>query len=246
MSPKRLAKRGPGFSAVTRTRDLCSPSAAPPRDSSRRIPFSPAWVPGRERSCSSRGLSDSAPPGPRLPFSESRRSFPRRSSGRPAGSRTGARCEASPARPWTRATGLLATLDQLARLNGIAIRLTRPAAELLHPRAAAAGLRAGLSPLALLGVLHGEFELVFTVPGKPTRHARRRGRATRLGSPGNRHHRAGTRTLRRRPAHRRSPRQEPPLRVPGRPGLVCRGPRGTGLTLESSSSFTSSIAAPTF
>ncbi len=60
--------------------------------------------------------------------------------------------------------GLIATLDQLARLNGIAIRLTRPAAELLHPRAAAAGLRAGLSPLALLGVLHGEFELVFTVP----------------------------------------------------------------------------------
>lgn len=60
--------------------------------------------------------------------------------------------------------GLLATLDQLARLNGIAIRLTRPAAELLHPRAATAGLRTGLSPLALLGVLHGEFELVFTVP----------------------------------------------------------------------------------
>lgn len=60
--------------------------------------------------------------------------------------------------------GLLATLDQLSRLNGIAIRLTRPAAELLHPRAAAAGLRAGLSPLALLAVLHGEFELVFTVP----------------------------------------------------------------------------------
>lgn len=60
--------------------------------------------------------------------------------------------------------GLLATLDQLARLDGIAIRLTRPAAELLHPRAAAAGLRTGLSPLALLAVLHGEFELVFTVP----------------------------------------------------------------------------------
>jgi thiamine-monophosphate kinase len=60
--------------------------------------------------------------------------------------------------------GLIATLDQLARLNGIAIRLTRPVAELLHPRAAAAGLRTGLSPLALLGVLHGEFELAFTVP----------------------------------------------------------------------------------
>ncbi len=60
--------------------------------------------------------------------------------------------------------GLLATLDQLARLNGIAIRLTRPAAELLHPAAAAAGVLTGLSPLALLGVLHGEFELVFTVP----------------------------------------------------------------------------------
>lgn len=60
--------------------------------------------------------------------------------------------------------GLLATLDQLARLNGIAIRLTRPATELLHPRAAAAGQRTGFSPVALLGVLHGEFELAFTVP----------------------------------------------------------------------------------
>jgi thiamine-monophosphate kinase len=60
--------------------------------------------------------------------------------------------------------GLLATLDQLARLNGVAIRLTLPAAELLHARAAAAGLRTGFSPLALLAVLHGEFELVFTIP----------------------------------------------------------------------------------
>ncbi|HSB62986.1 MAG TPA: AIR synthase related protein, partial [Thermoanaerobaculia bacterium] len=65
--------------------------------------------------------------------------------------------------------GLLATLDQLARLNGIAIRITRPEGELLHPRAAPAGLRTGLSPLALLAVLHGEFELVFTIPdsGRP-------------------------------------------------------------------------------
>jgi thiamine-monophosphate kinase len=60
--------------------------------------------------------------------------------------------------------GLLATLDQLARLNEIAVRITRPAEELLHPAARAAAGRTGLSPLALLGVPHGEFELVFTVP----------------------------------------------------------------------------------
>lgn len=65
--------------------------------------------------------------------------------------------------------GLLATLDQVARLNGIAIRLTRPEAELLHPRAAAAALRTALSPLALLAVPHGEFELVFTVPERRRR-----------------------------------------------------------------------------
>ncbi len=44
------------------------------------------------------------------------------------------------------------------------MRITRPAEELLHPRAAAAACRTGLPPLALLGVPHGEFELVFTVP----------------------------------------------------------------------------------
>ena len=60
--------------------------------------------------------------------------------------------------------GLLATLDQLTRLNGVAIRLTCDASELLHPAAVAAARATSLPPLALLGVPHGEFELAFAVP----------------------------------------------------------------------------------
>ena len=60
--------------------------------------------------------------------------------------------------------GLVATLDQLGRLNGLALRLTRPADELLHPKALLASRRSRFSPLAFLSAPHGEFELVFTVP----------------------------------------------------------------------------------
>jgi len=60
--------------------------------------------------------------------------------------------------------GLVATLDQLARLNDVAIRLTRPAVELLEPAARAVGDRLGLPAFAFLAGHHGEFELVFTVP----------------------------------------------------------------------------------
>ncbi len=75
--------------------------------------------------------------------------------------------------------GLLATLDQLARLNGVAIRVTRDASEILHPAARAAARAASLPPLALLGVLHGEFELAFTVPAD--RRGALEGAAARLG-----------------------------------------------------------------
>jgi thiamine-monophosphate kinase len=60
--------------------------------------------------------------------------------------------------------GLVAALDQVARLNGVAIRVTRPAEELLEPGAAAVRARLGLPAFAFLAGHHGEFELVFTVP----------------------------------------------------------------------------------
>lgn len=64
--------------------------------------------------------------------------------------------------------GLVAALDQLTRLNGHAIRIDRPLADLLHPRAEAVRARLGFSALAFLAGQHGEFELVFSVP--PDRH----------------------------------------------------------------------------
>lgn len=60
--------------------------------------------------------------------------------------------------------GLLATLDQLARLNGVALRVTRPPLELLDPRALDVARRLGLPPIALLAAAQGEQELVFAVP----------------------------------------------------------------------------------
>ena len=60
--------------------------------------------------------------------------------------------------------GLVAALDQLARLNRVAIRVTRPAEELLEPRAAAVRTRLRLPAFAFLAGHHGEFELAFTVP----------------------------------------------------------------------------------
>jgi thiamine-monophosphate kinase len=59
--------------------------------------------------------------------------------------------------------GLIATLDQIARLNGVAIRITRPAEDLLEPGAAGVRARLGLPAFAFLAGHHGEFELVFTV-----------------------------------------------------------------------------------
>ncbi len=60
--------------------------------------------------------------------------------------------------------GLVATLDQLARLNGLALHLTRPPGELLHPLALDTALRLCLPPLALLAAAQGEQELVFALP----------------------------------------------------------------------------------
>lgn len=60
--------------------------------------------------------------------------------------------------------GLVATLDQLGRLNGVGFEITAPLTEFLDPEAAALSHRMGVDPLLMLAQPHGEFELVFTVP----------------------------------------------------------------------------------
>jgi thiamine monophosphate kinase len=60
--------------------------------------------------------------------------------------------------------GLVATLDQLARLNGLAIRIEAPPEALLTPQARKVREELGLPALSFLAAQHGEFELVFTVP----------------------------------------------------------------------------------
>jgi len=82
--------------------------------------------------------------------------------------------------------GLVATLDQLSRLNGVGFDVTAPLADVVVPEAHAACRAAGLDPLLALAQPHGEFELVFTVPGVRAeafeRHAREHGfEPVRLG-----------------------------------------------------------------
>jgi thiamine-monophosphate kinase len=60
--------------------------------------------------------------------------------------------------------GVLATLDQLLRLNGVGFRVDRPPEELLAPAALRVARAAGIPPWMMLAGPHGEFELVFTVP----------------------------------------------------------------------------------
>jgi thiamine-monophosphate kinase len=62
--------------------------------------------------------------------------------------------------------GLIATLDQLARLNRLAIRVTRPLPELLDRRVDALRRAAELPAFPFLASHHGEFELVFIVPDR--------------------------------------------------------------------------------
>jgi thiamine-monophosphate kinase len=60
--------------------------------------------------------------------------------------------------------GLIATLDQLARLNGVGIRVDNDAQALLDEGARRVSAATGLSAPVLLAGHHGEFELVFAVP----------------------------------------------------------------------------------
>lgn len=62
--------------------------------------------------------------------------------------------------------GAIAAMDELMRVNNVGIRLNRGWEEALHPGAGAAAQAAGLPPWLLLAGQHGEFELLFTVPGE--------------------------------------------------------------------------------
>ncbi|MEK6705550.1 MAG: AIR synthase related protein [Bdellovibrionota bacterium] len=76
--------------------------------------------------------------------------------------------EAALARPFTTACmdtsdGLIATLDQLSRLNGARIDISAQPASLLCAETKAVSEAMKLPPLTLLSGHHGEFELVFIV-----------------------------------------------------------------------------------
>lgn len=73
--------------------------------------------------------------------------------------------------------GLVATLDQLARLNRVAIRVEAPLDSLLEPTAARVMREQRLGALPLLSAHHGEFELVFSVPEERVPTLRSRARA---------------------------------------------------------------------
>jgi thiamine-monophosphate kinase len=61
--------------------------------------------------------------------------------------------------------GLLATLDQLMRLNGCGFELQCDWIRILAPKALALCRCTGAPQWAMLAAPHGDFELVFTVPG---------------------------------------------------------------------------------
>jgi thiamine-monophosphate kinase len=65
--------------------------------------------------------------------------------------------------------GVLATLDELARVNGVGFLVTAEPRSLLHPRASEELGRRGIPPWLALAGCHGEFELVFTVPAAEER-----------------------------------------------------------------------------
>ena len=60
--------------------------------------------------------------------------------------------------------GLITTLDQLMRVNGVGFRITEPLASLVREEIGVLCRNYGLSPWLFLAAQHGEFELVFTVP----------------------------------------------------------------------------------
>lgn len=69
--------------------------------------------------------------------------------------------------------GLIATLDQLSRLNGVGFEITAPLPRLLEAGALRTCEALGLDPLVALAQPHGEFELVWTVPGRDAKRFQR-------------------------------------------------------------------------
>ncbi|HEY9766125.1 MAG TPA: AIR synthase related protein [Chroococcales cyanobacterium] len=64
--------------------------------------------------------------------------------------------------------GLISTLDQLMRLNGIGFEVDLPLADLLEPVSLQIARSMGIPAITMLAAIHGEFELVFTVPPEHT------------------------------------------------------------------------------
>jgi thiamine-monophosphate kinase len=60
--------------------------------------------------------------------------------------------------------GMVATIDQLSRLNHVGFDVELPVREFLHPHAKLIAEEAGIPPWMMLAGPHGEFELLFTVP----------------------------------------------------------------------------------
>jgi thiamine-monophosphate kinase len=75
--------------------------------------------------------------------------------------------------------GVLATLDEIARANGVGFLVTAESSSLLHPRVNEEFGRRGVPPWLALAGCHGEFELVFTVP--PEEEGRLLGEAEKQG-----------------------------------------------------------------
>ena len=75
--------------------------------------------------------------------------------------------------------GVMATLDELARVNGVGITLTAEPESVLHLRAVEECRRRRLPAWVALAGCHGEFEIAFTVPAslepELTREAQERG-----------------------------------------------------------------------
>lgn len=59
--------------------------------------------------------------------------------------------------------GLLSTLDQLSRLNDVAIAIDEDPLSLLHGKAERVRSNLGVGAVPFLAAIHGEFELVFTI-----------------------------------------------------------------------------------
>jgi thiamine-monophosphate kinase len=75
--------------------------------------------------------------------------------------------------------GAIATLDQLMRLNGVGVRFSRPLCEVLTPSARIASQSLAVPPWSLLAGIHGEFELIFSLP--PAREEELHARAATIG-----------------------------------------------------------------